>query len=147
MKTRKYQLPPQLSPQLGQQLYERWLSRKAAAHKKRDRARGNATATREGYMLAIHDAVIRDGGRDAYTGEELRWDLISTYDNERSKSERRLYKAVFARMPTVDHAGNGLGPADFRICAWQTNSAKSDILVSEFVDLCRRVVAHFGTKS
>ena len=43
----------------------------------------------------------------------------------------------------MDHVGDGLGDADFKICAWRTNDAKNDLTYSEFVALCRRVVEHF----
>jgi len=59
------------------------------------------------------------------------------------KSGYRTYKAGFALLPTVDHVGDGLGEADFKICAWRTNDAKSDLTHDEFVALCRRVVKHF----
>ncbi|MCH7666911.1 MAG: hypothetical protein IH936_13415 [Acidobacteria bacterium] len=32
--------------------------------------------------MAIHNAVLDGGDRDAYTGEKLDWSLISTYDNK-----------------------------------------------------------------
>lgn len=43
-------------------------------------------------MIAIHSAVLRSGGCDEYTGRPLRWDLVSTYDNDRSGTEGRAYK-------------------------------------------------------
>ena len=92
--------------------------------------------------MHIHRAVVHCNGRDSYTGEDLRWDLISTYDNEKSKAGRREYKAGFALLPTVDHVGDGLGPADFKICGWRTNDAKNDLSYSEFVEVCRRVVVY-----
>ena len=122
-------------------IYIRWLDRKAMAHVKRDRARGNKSATKEIYKVAIHQAVQTSGGRDAYTGEKLDWHLISKYDNESSKMDGRRYKATFGLLPTVDHVGDGAGPADFKICAWRTNDAKNDLSLEEFVSLCRRVVA------
>jgi hypothetical protein len=142
-KPRKYQLHDFLSSVLTQNVYERWLHRKAMAHVRRDRKRGNVTATNEAYKKAIHEAVACSLGRDDYTGEALSWSLCSTYSNEESKSGRRHYKASLALLPTVDHVGDGLGPADFKICAWRTNDAKHDLSHDEFVELCRLVVAHF----
>jgi hypothetical protein len=137
---RKYQLPQFLQHVLSQETYERWLRRKAAAHVKRDRKRNNRTAIGEAYRVAIHQAVIKSAGRDDYTGEQLRRDLISTYENGASGAGRREYKLLFALLPTVDHVGDGLGAADFAICSWRTNGAKSDLNYLEFVELCRRVV-------
>jgi len=144
---KKYELPDFLKTETSQLAYERWLRRKAAAQVKRDRKRGNPTANGERYRLAIHQAVVGCEGKDSYTGEGLRWDLISTYCNESSRAGRRRYKATLALLPTVDHVGDGLGPADFRICAWRTNDAKNDLSLPEFIDLCRRVVAQFESNS
>ncbi len=142
IKARKYQLPAVLGGAVDQKVYERWLARKAAAHVKRDRKRGNNAALIEEYKRAIHEAVRISGGMDTYTGEKLQWDLISKYDNEKSKTGRRAYKATLALLPTVDHVGDGLGVANFRICSWRTNGAKGDLSHDDFIDLCRRVVGH-----
>ena len=137
---RKYQFPSSLSSKVEQSKYERWLHWRAVAHVKRDRLRGNQTATVERYKLAIHKAVLESDGQDPYTGESLDWSLIGTYRNEEAELEGRRYKARFALLPSVDHTGDGLGPADFVICGWRTNDAKSDLSFAEFVALCRKVV-------
>jgi hypothetical protein len=141
-KSRKYQCPDFLSSRVTQESYERWLRGRAAAHVKRDRGRGNTTATNEAYKIAIHRAVSHSGGQDHYTGEELDWSLLGRYSNEESKANGRRYKATLALLPSVDHVGDGLGEADFKVCAWRTNDAKNDLSHDEFVALCRRVVAH-----
>ena len=139
---RKFERPSFLPREVTQAKYDYWLRRKSLAHARRDRKRGNSTATVAAYKQAIHIAVCCSEGRDSYTGEELNWTLISKYDNESSKQQRRAYKAQFALLPTVDHVGDGLGPADFRICAWRTNDAKNDLPYDEFLGLCQRVIAH-----
>ena len=116
---------------------------KGSGHIKRDRKRGNTTATNEAYKMAIHRAVGVCGGYDHYTGEHLDWSLLGKYSNEESKAQGRRYKATLALLPSVDHVGDGLGEADFKICAWRTNDAKNDLTHDEFVALCRRVVSHF----
>lgn len=141
-RSRKYQVPSFLSEVLAQKLYERWLHRKATAHIRRDRDRGNSTCKVAAYKKAIHDAVLKSQGRDHYTGEELEWFRVSTYRNVDSQSSRRKYKAEFALLPSVDHVGDGLGEAAFVICAWRTNDAKNDLSHDEFVSLCRRVVEY-----
>src|SRR5690606_25390272 len=93
---------------------------------------------------AIHGAVLLSAGRDAYTGEELRWDLISTYNNEDSRKGRHAYKAGFALLPTVDHLSASATEASFRICSWRTNDAKNDLSVDAFVRLCKKVLAQAG---
>ena len=141
---RKYSLPSFLSGQVPQEVYERWLRRKAQAHVKRDRQRGNNAAIGQAYRDSIHQAVIQSGGRDAYTGEELDWSLLSQYDNDQSKEHGRRYKHQFALLPTVDHVGDGTGEADFQICSWRTNDAKHDLKMPEFLDVCRAVLKHHG---
>lgn len=141
---KRYQLPSFLLGQVTQEVYERWLRRKAQAHVKRDRRRGNDIAIGEVYRIAIHTAILESNGRDAYTGEELDWSLISKYDNDESQKNGRHYKHGFALLPTVDHVGDGLGPADFKICSWRTNDAKNDLETSEFLALCQTVLEHHG---
>ncbi len=141
---KKYVLPSFLSDVVSQDTYERWLRRKAQAHVKRDRRRGNVSASGISYREAIHWAVVESAGRDAYTGEFLDWKLISQYDNDESKENGRHYKKTFALLPTVDHLGDGTGPANFKICGWRTNDAKNDLDHSEFVAVCELVLRHNG---
>jgi hypothetical protein len=138
----KYPLPNFLEGKVSQAAYVRWLGRKSIAHQKRDKKRGNSEATNEAYKMAIHAATADSHGLDKYTGEPLRWDLISTYDNEKSKLDRRTYKATLDLLPTVDHVGDGLGEANFKICGWRTNDAKGAMSHDDFITLCRLVVAH-----
>jgi hypothetical protein len=137
---KKFARPDFLTAVVTQEVYERWLHRKAQAQVRRDRGRKNATATVASYKAAIHQAVCESLGRDAYTNETLKWNLLSTYNNTTSKEQGRAYKAHLALLPTADHVGDGTGLADFRICAWRTNDAKNDLPLAEFVELCRKVV-------
>jgi hypothetical protein len=138
----KYPHPTFLVDLVHPLVYKRWLHRKAAAHRKRDKGRGNAEATIEAYKVAIHAAVQRSRGVDAYTGFPLRWDLISQYDNEKSKEGGRTYKQKFGDLPSVDHVGDGLSAPDFHICAWRTNDAKNDLSYDDLLQLCRALLAH-----
>jgi hypothetical protein len=142
MPSLKYALPAFLKGRCTPEVYLRWLSRKAVAHVKRDRKRGNTEAVRAAYMTAIHAAVVAGGGADFYTGEPLAWEQISTYRNDESKAGRRAYKRQLAMLPTVDHVGDGLGPADFKICALRTNDCKSDLTYRELIAFSRLVLAH-----
>ncbi|MCK9687339.1 hypothetical protein [Scleromatobacter humisilvae] len=137
-------MPSFLEGVVAPEAYERWLNRKAIAHAKRDRGRGHSgeTSTRPLYKEAIHAAVVLSDGVDAYTGEALDWHLISTWDNDASTAGRHEYKARFALLPTVDHVDAGATEASFKICAWRTNDAKHDMSVTEFIELCRLVLAH-----
>jgi hypothetical protein len=136
----KYQLPTFLEGVTTQAQYGRWLHRKAIAHVRRDRNRGNKEATNEEYKMAIHRAVEESQGKDAYTDEPLDWTLLSTYDNEESRVHKTQYKRRFALLPSLDHVGNETGPTEFKICGWRTNDAKNDLSFQEFEDLCRKVV-------
>ena len=94
--------------------------------------------------MAIHEAVLASDGVDAYTGLPLDWHLISTYDNEKSREQRRTYKKGLGNLPTIDHVDDGLGAPDFKICSWRVNDAKHDLTMSEFVELCQQVLQHQG---
>ena len=80
-------------PVSAQAGYEKWLKGRAIAHVKRDKKRGNITATVEGYKGAIHSAVGLSEGRDHYTGESLDWSLVGSYSNEVLKADGRRFKA------------------------------------------------------
>lgn len=138
----QYALPSALRGLCTEVAYKRWLHRKAVAHVIRDRKRWQIPLAVTDYKQAIHAAVIETGAHDAYTGDGLDWGLISKYDNEKSKTGRSAYKKTLALLPTVDHAGNAPGDMNFRICAWRTNDAKSDLTLEEFIELCRRVLRH-----
>jgi len=139
---RKYELPQFLVGTTAQAAYTKWLSGTSKRHFLRDKKRGNKMISNEAYKMAIHRAVIESNGKDQYTGEALNWSLAGRYNNEESKLGGRKYKAAHALLPTIDHCGDGLGPADFKICSFRTNDAKHDLSYSGFVDLCRRVIAH-----
>ena len=66
-----FDLPPFLDGIVTREAYVRWLQRKAVAHVKRDRKRGNIAATISEYKRAVHDAVWTSNGRDIYTHEQL----------------------------------------------------------------------------
>jgi hypothetical protein len=140
----KNRFPSFLIDKLPQEVYERWLRRKAQAPIKRDRQRGNKTANGKAYRAAIHSAVLESGGRDFYTGEELDWSLISKYDNDKSKENGRNYKHSFAMLPTIDHVGDGMGSANFKICSWRTNDAKNDLELPVFLTLCQTMLEYQG---
>src|SRR5438876_12263725 len=128
----KYPFPEFLRGQCSEAAYLRWLARKAGVHVRRDRARGNSRVTLEEYKRAIHAEVAASGGRDFYSGQPLRWNLISKFENEAARQGRRQYKKSFADLPTVDHVGEGLGAPEFVICSWRMNDCKNDLTHEEF---------------
>jgi len=141
---KKHSVPTFLGESVQPDAYERWLHRKAKAHTKRDRKRAKSSVTVALYEEAIHAAVLRSEGRDAYTGERLDWSLISTYKNDESKIGKHSYKAGFALLPTVDHVSAGATEAAFRICGWRTNDSKNDLSPEAYIELCKLVLAHAG---
>jgi hypothetical protein len=142
MAKEKYPLPQFLVDVCAAQDYRKWLNRKASAHYKRDRKRGNQIATRGTYKVAIHQAVLDSNGLDKYTGRKLDWAKIGTYRNEESARGLRKYKHALGDLPTVDHIGDGLGEADFKICSWRVNDAKNDLGLDAFLELCSQVVEY-----
>jgi len=144
MAVQRYELPDFLEGRVTKENYVRWLHRKAMAHVKRDRLRTAQQITNTIYKQQIHAAVCASAGLDWYTGEPLAWEKISTYDNAQSKADRSLYKAGFALLPTVDHVLRFDGAYDFVICGWRTNDAKNDLSLTEFLKLCRLVIARHG---
>jgi|ERR1700749_193847 len=143
---RKYAVPEFLAGLVDQKKYERWLRAKAAAHYRGDVKRFNQKHSAEYYRDLIHAAVHASGGRDAYTGESLHWNKISTYNNEASKSGKSKYKADFALLPSVDHVWKDDGSFGFVICGWRTNDAKADLPLNEFLALCERILLNHGYK-
>jgi hypothetical protein len=143
---RIYDLPPFLADITTREIYLRWLARKAKTHCLRDRNRGNDLAVVASYRLAIHEAVLRSNGLDEYTGCQLRWELISQYDNDKSAAGRRTYKKEFYDLPTVDHIGDGLAAPDFAICSWQVNDTKHDQTIDELLSICRKLIHYNMTK-
>jgi hypothetical protein len=128
------------------EVYARWLSRKAAAHARRDQRRFGEWTSGANYRELIHAAVVASGGRDAYTGEYLNWSLLSKYNNEASQKGKHAYKAEFALLPTIDHIEADSSEAQFCVCAWRTNDAKHDLTKESFVELCLKVLRYHGYK-
>jgi hypothetical protein len=142
MKYPKYPLPDFLKGICSAKDYHSWLDSKAITHIYRDRKRGNKVATTSSYKQAIHKAVLEIGGKDAYTGKKLRWDLLHKYENTESKRGKREYKKLFRDLPTVDHVDDGLGEPNIKICAWYVNDAKHDLTLNEFLTLCEDVLRY-----
>ena len=147
MVSKKYLFPEFLIGRCTPEDYLKWLNGRAISHARRDRKRGHSGARREAYMIAIHAAVIRSRGVDDYTGEDLAWENINSYDNAKSKEGRRLYKKSLGMMPTVDHFGDDLTADEFRICSWRTNDCKNDLSEEELVEFCRAILAYDKKKA
>jgi hypothetical protein len=141
---KKYQLPEFLVGVITQERYERWLQRKSIAHVRRDRRRGNGSAKNVEYKAAIHDAITKSGGLDAYTKERLDWTLLGKWNNEEAKKRGRHHKREFYLLPSLDHTGDGRGKPEFKICAMLTNDVKSDLSYEELLNFCERLLRAAG---
>lgn len=137
--------PPAWLPKTAARNYPAWVQRKAVTLCKRDQKRGGSSNVQE-YRMAIHNAVVASDGLDHWTGEQLDWHLIGTYDNREAEVGGGAHKKQYALLPTIDHRSNVPEP-DFVICAWRTNDAKHDMTPQELVEFCRRVLAHFEAKT
>jgi hypothetical protein len=142
--TTRYPMPDFMEGQCASKTYSKWLRVKADTLLRRDKKRGKpyaAAATQGMYAAKIHQAVVRNGERDPYTGEALAWELIGTWDTSRKQPEG--YKKKFALLPTVDHIDQDV--LEFEICSWRANGCKSDLYPAEFVDFCKKVAAYKKT--
>jgi hypothetical protein len=139
MITLPYAVPDPIESQCDQAKYSRWLQRKAVAHVRRDRKRERSCTVAQ-YKKEIHEAVCQSGGKDFYTGQELSWALVSTYDNLSSRDGRSIYKEKFANLPTIDHTVDDQGHPRFVICSWRINEAKGDMRMDEFYQLCQSIL-------
>lgn len=145
MSAEKYTLPSFLRGRFLENSYKQWLYKKARACYNRDEQLGKCLGTREKYRKMIHKAVVNSKGRDAYTGENLEWELIGEYNNNDSKKQGKRYKKKFDFLPTVDYLGEY--DNDFVICGWRTNDCKGDLTQEELKEFCERVQKHLKKKS
>ena len=137
-KQSRYNFPEFLKGKISQVAYNKWLSRKARAHVRRDRNRGFRNTIVTEYKQAIHEAVTRSKGKDEYTGWELDWHKIGTYRNNEARREGSSYMKNFAKLPTVDHSSSGV--LKFKICSSIINDMKSYLTLSEFKKNCKAVL-------
>jgi len=142
MHVTKYAVPECIREKCTQAKYSRWLHTKATAHVRRDRRRFKNACMVQQYKTAIHEAVGVGGNLDYYTGEELDWSLVSTFDNAAAMEGRIKYKKSFVMLPTLDHTEDEQGRRKFVICSWRVNDMKSDMSENEFYELCDRVLRH-----
>jgi hypothetical protein len=143
MSTRKYSVPVFLDGLVSQEKYEHWLTQKARAHVQRDQKKIQNISTML-YKELIHKAVQKSKGRDAYTGEDLDWSLLSKWRNDEAKRLGSSYKKKFALLPSVDHAFGRDGLPVFEICSWRMNDAKNDLSIEEFIDLSKKVLKNIN---
>jgi hypothetical protein len=143
-----YFLPPFLKGIVSERAYVRWLTRKARHlfYADRDQKRPCALhATAKIYKQLIHRAILDNGPSDPFTGEMLRWDLLSVWDDSRTKDPDQALVKKFSLLPTVDHVEPFGGVPGFEICSWYVNRCKADMTRDEFIALCKKIVAFRGS--
>jgi hypothetical protein len=136
----KYPLPCFLEGIITPSVYYKFLASRARTLLFRDRKRNKpfaVTATKAQYRSLIHDAVMRNGQTDPYTGETLDWGLIGAMKED--PALRDIFEKKFALMPTVDHIDPD--KLEFAIVSLLVNSSKSDMTPKEYRALCQKVVA------
>lgn len=136
----KHQPPPWVAEHLDPATYNNWLRGKAQGLVRRDEQRGGSYTVSEA-KASVHAAMVACEGRDHWTGETLREDLLGIYDSDESGLRGGAYKKELAMKPTIDHR-NSEPVCDFVICAWRTNDAKHDMSIDELKEFCRLVLEH-----
>ena len=127
--------------EIEQERYSKWLNNRAKSHVRRDALKfPTKKISTELYKIKIHEAVKNSNGIDYYTGEELAWDKISTYNNLQSKKEKDNYFKKFHNMPTVDHEYINEEEFDLRICSFRTNDCKNRLSYNELLSFCEKIL-------
>lgn len=105
----------------------------------------HACASRQALKLVLHQAASESTGYDPYSGTRffVKHMRRGWVDSQAHLNGNRHYRTLRRAMPTFDHV-NGLGKCAYELCTWETNSAKSFMSPTQFVDLCRRVAGHRG---
>jgi len=85
----------------------------------------------------MHAAICANGLRDPFTGEIMRWDLISTWDPAKAKDLSDEMKQQYNLLPTIDHVDPYGTELKFEICSWRINRCKSTLTPDEFVEVCQ----------
>jgi hypothetical protein len=138
----KYFLPLFLAGICGQDVYRRWLAKRALQLFTRDRKQNRLcalAASTSMYKQKIHEAVLAAGLLDPFTGDALAWDKIGTWNDARARDRSGYFKKQFDLLPTVDHVDPAAASLMFEICSWLVNDCKAGLSPAEFFALCQKV--------
>jgi len=138
----KYERPSFLIGKISQATYNHWVRSKSKTHFGRDKKRGNTAISNEKYKMAIHLAVSQSSATINTRVKHSIGLWSGNTTTKKLKREAENIKLPLLFLPTIDHCDDGLGSANFKLCSYRTNDAKHDSSYSDFVDLCRRVIAH-----
>ncbi|MDD5675966.1 MAG: hypothetical protein PHC61_17480 [Chitinivibrionales bacterium] len=149
----KYVLPKYLESIFTQKNYSALVEQKAGSLRDEDRRRKLPCFFRyakRDYALAIHTAFQNCDGKDPFTGESLRWDLLHKYFKTKIQKLMLLKTPLGATvreralLPSIDHKDPQALVLDFEICSLRVNSSKSYMTPAEYIALCKMVVANSG---
>jgi hypothetical protein len=144
---RKWRIPDCLKPTVSDEdAFRKWLNRKAASVRRRDRKRNVPILSLSTMKQAIISAIERSGGSDFYTGEALDWHLISKWVGREDGITATEYRRRFWMLPSVDHDFTDPANPAFHVCSWRMNDSKNDQSVEEFLELAAKVQRHRGPK-
>jgi hypothetical protein len=136
-----YPLPQFLVGLISLLRYNAWIQERASTLYHRDLRRKRPCAINGSiaqYRDAIHASVMAAGLTDPFTGDDLLWELIETWDPKKPISHDDFVKS-YCWMPTVDHKDPHATTVEFEICSWQVNNCKNDQSVEEFLEMCGTV--------
>lgn len=137
-------LPPFLEGVVTAELYNDCMFERARLLLKRDKRRKKPYAINADWRLyrdKIQSAVLACGQYDPYSGDALRWDLIKTWNPEKSNDDPDYFR-TFYLLPTVDHLDPESKVIRFEICSWQINACKNNLSPAEFIALCKKIKEH-----
>jgi hypothetical protein len=147
MVSKKYPLPAFLEGRVTIETYEKWLEKRGNQVYIRDLKRKKPYALNSSvsfYKGKIHKAVTERGSVDPYTGEPLKWELIGIGYNLKPEKMLGAFNKEFYLLPTVDHIDPEAKELELEICSWLVNTCKNLLNPSDFLDLCKKIVAYRG---
>jgi len=142
-----YFLPAFLTGICTEDVYLKWLDKRAEQLYVRDRDQGRpygVTGSKTIYKKTIHATACAAGLYDPYTGQLMKWELLGTWDTGAAKDSGEWitkYKEYYL-LPTVDHSDPYANDLELEICSWRINCCKGGLTPQEFVDVCNRVALY-----
>jgi hypothetical protein len=148
----KYPLPPLLEGIATVSQYDKWLNNKADTVRKDDLTMKRPfalTCSKAVYKQKIHGAIMNSDGKDPFTGDLLRWDLVKEW---KSKGKGRIagnkiskygaFDKKFFLKPVIDHCNPYSDTLELEICSWIVNESKTIMTPEEYVALCGKVAGN-----
>ncbi|MDD5672890.1 MAG: hypothetical protein PHC61_01895 [Chitinivibrionales bacterium] len=129
--------------------YDKYLNCKADTLHKRDLRLKRPYALKGSkaiYKQKLHAAILKTGTRDPYTGDTLRWDLMSKWINtpKLSLALQGNFSRDFYLLPVVNHADPEADVLEFEICSWLVNASKTVLNPADYIALCKKIAANRG---